>query len=139
MRNPRARPHRAGPAPRGQVRARRRLRICEELGVRWALSFHQAYLAYGRFLAGEWDDALAELEASLKLAEEIGEIYTLVYAYGLLSLISLHRNDSAGPGKPLRPPTGTSPAGGPARARPGSHGRARSSWRQAANLSRPSP
>ncbi len=69
------------------------VRICEELGVRWALSFHQAYLAYGRFLAGEWDDALAELEASLKLAEEIGEIYTLVYAYGLLSLISLHRND----------------------------------------------
>ena len=51
------------------------MRICEELGVRWALATHQVYLAYGRFLAGEWDDAIAELEASLKLAEEIGEIY----------------------------------------------------------------
>ena len=69
------------------------LRICEELGVRWALATHQLYLAYGRFLAGEWDDALAELEASLKLAEEIGEIYSLGYAHGLLSRISLHRND----------------------------------------------
>jgi len=69
------------------------LRICEELGVRWALATHQLYLAYGRFLAGEWDDALAELEASLNLAEEIGEIYSLGYAHGLLSRISLHRND----------------------------------------------
>ena len=51
------------------------------------------YLAYGRFLAGEWDDAIAELEASLKLAQEIGEIYSVVYAHGLLSRISLHRND----------------------------------------------
>ncbi len=67
--------------------------ICEEMGVRWALSFHQVYLAYGCFLAGEWDDAIAELEASLKLAEEIGEIYSFVYAYGLLSRISVHRND----------------------------------------------
>jgi len=69
------------------------LRICEELGVRWALATHQVYLAYGFFLAGEWDDAIAELEASLKLAQEIGEIYSLVYAHGLLSRISLHRND----------------------------------------------
>ena len=69
------------------------MRICEELGVRWALATHQMYLAYGRFMAGEWDDAIAELEASLKVAEEIGEIYSLVYAHGLLSRISLYRND----------------------------------------------
>ena len=69
------------------------VRICEELGVRWALATHQVYLAYGRFLAGEWDDAVAELEASLKVAGEVGEIYSLVYAHGLLSRISLHRND----------------------------------------------
>ena len=69
------------------------MRICEELGVRWALSAHQMYLAYGRFVAGEWDDAIAELEASIKLAEETGETYSLVYAHGLLSRISLYRND----------------------------------------------
>jgi DNA-binding CsgD family transcriptional regulator len=69
------------------------LRICEELGVRWAAATHQVYLAYGRFTAGEWDDAAAELEASLGIAEEIGEIYSLVYAYGLMARISFYRND----------------------------------------------
>jgi len=69
------------------------LRTCEELGVRWAVATHQVYLAYGRFTAGEWDDAVAELEASLTLAEEIGEIYSLVYAYGLMARISFYRNE----------------------------------------------
>src|SRR5206468_12468276 len=53
----------------------------------------RVFLAYERFAAGHWDDALAELEVSIKVAEEAGEIYSLVYAYGLLSRISLHRND----------------------------------------------
>ncbi|HEX5304280.1 MAG TPA: LuxR C-terminal-related transcriptional regulator [Streptosporangiaceae bacterium] len=69
------------------------LRICEELGVRWAAATHHVYLAYGRFTAGEWDDAMAELEASITIAEEIGEIYSLVYAYGLMARISFYRNE----------------------------------------------
>ena len=69
------------------------MRISEDLGVRWPLPAYQVYLAFERFIAGEWDDAIAELEASLALAEETGEIYSRVYAYGVLSLISLHRND----------------------------------------------
>jgi DNA-binding CsgD family transcriptional regulator len=68
-------------------------RISEELGVRWPLPTYQVFLAFERFIAGEWDDAIAELEASLELAEEIGETYSRGYAYGVLSLISLHRND----------------------------------------------
>ena len=69
-------------------------RISEELGVRWSLPSYHACLAFERFIAGEWDDAIAELEASFGLAEdEIGETYSLVYAHGVLSLISLHRND----------------------------------------------
>lgn len=40
-------------------------------------------LAFERFIAREWDDAIAELEASFVLAEdEIGETYSLVYAHG---------------------------------------------------------
>ena len=39
-------------------------------------------------IAGEWDDAIAELEASLALAEEIGDAYSRGYANGVLSLIS---------------------------------------------------
>jgi DNA-binding CsgD family transcriptional regulator len=69
------------------------VRVSEELGVRWALATHRVYLAYERFAAGEWDDALAELEVSITVAEEVGETYSLVYAHGLLSRISLYRND----------------------------------------------
>ena len=68
-------------------------RISEELGVRWPLASYEAYLGVERFASGEWDDAVAELEASLELAAEIGETYSRIYAYNVLSLIALHRND----------------------------------------------
>ena len=42
-------------------------------------------------LTGEWDDAIAELEASFELADEIQTV--VARAHGILSLISLHRND----------------------------------------------
>jgi DNA-binding CsgD family transcriptional regulator len=71
-------------------------RICEELGVRWPLPSYQVFGAYGRFVAGEWDDAIAELEAGFELAEEIGETYSRVYAHGVLSLIRFHRNELSG-------------------------------------------
>jgi DNA-binding CsgD family transcriptional regulator len=69
------------------------MRTSEESGVRWPLSIYQVFLALERFIAGEWDDAIAELEASLELADEIGSTYNRVFAHGMLSLISLHRND----------------------------------------------
>ena len=68
-------------------------RLCEELGVRWPLPTYQVFAAYERFVGGEWDDAIAELEAGFELAQEIGETYSLVYAHGVRSLISFHRND----------------------------------------------
>ena len=68
-------------------------RISEELGVRWHLPAYLNARGAERFIAGEWDDAIAELEASAGLAEETGSTYTLAYALALLSLISLHRND----------------------------------------------
>src|ERR1700729_644409 len=69
------------------------MRISEESGVRWPLSIYQVFLALERFITGEWDDAIAELEASFDLADEIGSTYNHVFAHGILSLISLHRND----------------------------------------------
>src|SRR6202044_1538222 len=69
------------------------MRISEEIGVRWPLSIYQVFLALERFITGEWDDAIAELEASFELADEIGSTYNHVFAHGILSLISLHRND----------------------------------------------
>ena len=68
-------------------------RISEELGIRWHLASYQMARAFERFAAGEWDDAVAEIDASFELAAETGEAYGLIITNSLLSLISLHRND----------------------------------------------
>jgi DNA-binding CsgD family transcriptional regulator len=46
-----------------------------------------------RFLAGAWDDAMAEFEAALVLTEETGERHSLVLTHSVTSLIGLHRGD----------------------------------------------
>jgi DNA-binding CsgD family transcriptional regulator len=68
-------------------------RISEELGVRWRLPLYQAVLGMERFLAGEWDEALAELEEALELATETGERYSLVLTHAVAALIALHRGE----------------------------------------------
>ncbi len=68
-------------------------RISEELGIRWHLASYQMARAFERYAAGEWDDAVAEIDASFELAAETGEAYGLIITNSLLSLISLHRND----------------------------------------------
>jgi DNA-binding CsgD family transcriptional regulator len=68
-------------------------RISEEAGVRWHLPNHHAVGGAERFATGEWDDAVAELEASIALSDETGSRYSVVYALGVLSLISFHRGD----------------------------------------------
>jgi DNA-binding CsgD family transcriptional regulator len=74
-------------------------RISEELGVRWPLVSYEAFLGLTQFAAGDWDDAIAELEASVGLAEETGETFNLVLSHNLLALIRLHRNDLPGAGQ----------------------------------------
>ena len=49
-------------------------RTYEELGIRWPLPSIAVSLGLERFLAGEWDDALAELESGLDLAGEIWSV-----------------------------------------------------------------
>jgi tetratricopeptide (TPR) repeat protein len=68
-------------------------RISEELGVRWRLPLYQAVLGMERFLAGEWDDAMAELQAALDLTEETGERHSTVVTHSVASLIALHRGE----------------------------------------------
>jgi DNA-binding CsgD family transcriptional regulator len=51
------------------------------------------FLGIERFLAGAWDDAIAELEAALELADETGERYSLALGHSVSSLIALHRGD----------------------------------------------
>ena len=61
--------------------------------MRWPLPSYQEWLATERFLAGEWDDALAELEAALALAAETGERDSLVHTLSVRSLLALHRGE----------------------------------------------
>jgi DNA-binding CsgD family transcriptional regulator len=68
-------------------------RIGEELGIRWQLPNYQVISAITRFLAGEWDDAIAEVEAAKELADETGESYSLILGHCALTLIWVHRND----------------------------------------------
>jgi DNA-binding CsgD family transcriptional regulator len=72
------------------------MRISEERGVRWPLANYHAARALERFLAGYWDDAIAEIEAGAGLASETGHSYSLILGRGVLSLIRLHRNDLPG-------------------------------------------
>ena len=71
-------------------------RISEEHGIRWSFASYHAVRAFERFLAGHWDDAIAEIEAGAGLASETGHSYSLILGRGLLSLIRLHRNDLPG-------------------------------------------
>jgi DNA-binding CsgD family transcriptional regulator len=68
-------------------------RTGEELGAGWRLGGYEAVRAVERFVAGEWDDAIAEVEASVEPAGEIGQTYDHTLGYSVLSLISVHRND----------------------------------------------
>jgi len=71
-------------------------RISEEHGIRWPLGSYHAVRAFERYIAGHWDDAIAEIEAGAALASETGHSYSLILGRGLLSLIRLHRNDLPG-------------------------------------------
>jgi DNA-binding CsgD family transcriptional regulator/tetratricopeptide (TPR) repeat protein len=69
-------------------------RISEKRGIRWPLPSLGIMLGFERFIAGQWDDALAELETSLELAAELGEEnYSVNLAHSMLALISFHRDD----------------------------------------------
>ncbi len=69
-------------------------RISEERGVRWPLPSFGVILGLERFVVGQWDDALAELESCLELAGELGEEnYTVNLAHAIMALISFHRDD----------------------------------------------
>jgi DNA-binding CsgD family transcriptional regulator len=72
------------------------MRISEELGTLWGLPDYQRIRAWERFLAGHWDDALAEIETDTELAGVPGENYTLRLRRGVVLLIRLHRNDLPG-------------------------------------------
>ena len=70
-------------------------RISEDVGIPWPVAHDQAVRALERFIAGHWDDAIAEIETA-GLASETAQTYTLILAHSMLSLIRLHLNDLPG-------------------------------------------
>ena len=62
-------------------------------GLGWHLPSYQMVRAAERFAAGEWDDAIAEVEASVELAGETGQAFGLILGRSVLAMINLHRNE----------------------------------------------
>jgi DNA-binding CsgD family transcriptional regulator len=67
------------------------LRRSEELGLAVHLPFYHARLGALRFVTGDWDDAVAELEAAIQAGEE-QQWGALILPRSLLALIAFHRN-----------------------------------------------
>jgi DNA-binding CsgD family transcriptional regulator len=68
-------------------------RIGEELGLGWQQGSYHVPSIVQHFVAGQWDEATAEVQASIELAAGTGESFGLLVSRSVLSLISLHRND----------------------------------------------
>ncbi len=72
---------------------RRGRRLSEELGAALSLPIYQWVLVWGRFVVGQWDDATAEAQAGLVVADEVGSRIGVVAVHAMLAMIALHRND----------------------------------------------
>ena len=72
------------------------LRIAEDLGLAWSLPLYHAFLGAKGFITGDWDGAIAECEAALAIAEEVGlNVGVMAAASAWLAVIHLRRNDLA--------------------------------------------
>jgi tetratricopeptide (TPR) repeat protein len=72
------------------------MRISTELGVSWQTHTFQTVRVFERYIAGDWDDTLAEIEASGAFVDGSADPYARRLALSVLSMIRLHRNDTAG-------------------------------------------
>jgi DNA-binding CsgD family transcriptional regulator/tetratricopeptide (TPR) repeat protein len=86
------------------------LRSSEELGIGWAFPVYYAVRALERFVAGHWDDALAEIGTGRGQLDVPGDWYRPVLGRGVEALIRLHRNDLPGAREAAAP--GEVPGGG---------------------------
>jgi DNA-binding CsgD family transcriptional regulator len=68
------------------------LQVSEEVGARWNLPLYHWTLSIARYWAGDWDSALAELEAGLELSAQIGTRHRTV-GYAVEAFIAIHRDD----------------------------------------------
>lgn len=74
----------------------------EELGAVWGVPLASAVLALQRYEAGLWDDAVAEAETSLLVADEVQTSIWNPTAHAVLALVALHRDELAAAERVLR-------------------------------------
>jgi DNA-binding CsgD family transcriptional regulator len=78
----------------GQAALQRGRRLSEQLGAKRDLPFYHWALAAGHLWAGDWDDALAECQACLELAEEYGmRLHGTVFSHTIHAIIAVHRGN----------------------------------------------
>ncbi len=67
-------------------------RRSEETGAYWQLPLYDDGIGTLHFYAGRWDDAVAEIETCMALAEETGTLWWLVPASCMLAYMAIHRD-----------------------------------------------
>jgi DNA-binding CsgD family transcriptional regulator len=73
------------------------LRVAESLGLAWSLPLYHTFLGAKGFIGGDWDGAVAECEAALAVADEVGlHIGVMAATSAWLAVIQLHRDDVEG-------------------------------------------
>jgi DNA-binding CsgD family transcriptional regulator len=78
----------------GQAALQRGRRLSEELGAKRDLPFYYWALAQGCLWAGDWDDALAECQTCVELADEYGmRLHGTVFSHSIRAVIAVHRDD----------------------------------------------
>jgi DNA-binding CsgD family transcriptional regulator len=76
---------------REAVRAGREINA--EIGVRFSTHFHHYVDGMALAFAGEWDDALAEIQAGLAIADEFDFLFAAPTVRCYMGVIALHRDD----------------------------------------------
>ena len=71
------------------------LRTREQLGTVWDLPLYQAGLADLHCQMGRWDNALAEADTGVAIADEVGTRLAVVVCAGVAAVIRTHRDELA--------------------------------------------
>lgn len=67
--------------------------ISEEFGTVWDQPVYHLLSAQVHFLAGDYDDALAEAEVGVALGDEVGTLVQVVWAHAIVAHVYLQRGD----------------------------------------------
>lgn len=65
--------------------------LSEDAGMNWQLPLYDDGIGSVRFYAGEWDNAVAEMQTCIAMAQEMGTLWWLVPANCMLAYVAIQR------------------------------------------------